>query len=244
MINPNAILRPNGFVIGIGQRKVPSWTPEEDSDNISFWGDFYDNSCVVESGGKVTALIDKIGVSANMTQNLTNRQAVYDSSNKALIVSADRYTCNNSAQAGFFVISNANRAEGFAAGCPLLGYEVYSASSVFLKQDNADYTISVDGGSINTGDASIDGSAINPGGLSGTNIAISGFTPFPNETTKHIVYFQINAAVAWDNLFGFRFAGDNNAYANCYCHEFILFKTLPDSEIRLLCEGYLANKWQ
>jgi hypothetical protein len=227
---------------------VALWTPAVlGSSVLQLWLDANDESTITKDGSNyVSRWNDKSGNDFVVVQSTGSRQPQYDSGDKSINFTLDFMNFNRdpSVRCGFAVVRNANGGAGGSGVCFICGVEGSSGVGVFLRTNSSDYTISIDGTSVATGDASINGNDLQPGDGTGMNIDITndGYTGFPTHNSPDLVYWQWSSS-AYSVRSIATVNADFNYRSNIDFHEIIFLSEIPSVEIRQKAEGYLAHKW-
>lgn len=219
------------------------WTPVELGTAI-YWYKADDDNSITHSSNAVSIWADQTS-QVNLTQSNASYKPTYDNTNDLISFDGDYLIFSSSVdlQAGIFVVRNADGSVDSSQITPLV-YEYTGDHGVFLRSPTAsDYSVSVNADGGETGDVSINGGSLTPGDGSGTDISVTGYVPFPTRDEVDMVYFQLSAAVDFEQVFALQPAFSAAYEANCDCHEIILWKSTPTEANRQKAEGYLAHKW-
>lgn len=220
------------------------WTPASLSE-LAAWYDALDSGTITYNGSNyVSQWDDKSGSGYHMTQSNAAYKPLYDSGDDSINFTEDymEYISGISAQAGFAVIRNADGNIGLATVTMIFG-DGGSGSYIFLRTNSSDYTISVDGALLNTGDITINGGDLTPGDGTGTNITYSGFSGFPTHNEADSFYFQIDQAENFTKMATYRNPPRDPDASNVDIHEWFLFTNSLSTSDRQKLEGYCAHKW-
>lgn len=114
---------------------------------------------------------------------------------------------------------------------------------VFPENDETDYTFAITPTYNKNIVGSVDGGTVADD--SGATVTIAGYAPFPNETTKRIVYLKFCEGEWKASQIGKarNATGDGDVFGNLSIHELIVLGTTITAGNRQKLEGYLAHKW-
>jgi hypothetical protein len=221
------------------------WTPAQIA--TALWIDGSNTGSISLNGSNVSQWNDLSGNNKHVTQGTSASQPVYDPTDKTVNFIADHMLIPNVvSKAGICIGKNyygTHLTPSLNYYTPLGG----ASASQFIglaAEAAPTYTITVDGATANTGDASVNGYALTPGNGTGTNINITNagedLSPFPYRDSFDLVYFQVNISITWAYL-GRDNTNNRNAYGDI--GELVLLTNAPTLSIIQNIEGYLAHKW-
>lgn len=204
---------------------------------IQIWLDANDDSTITESGGDVSQWDDKSGLDNHATQVTAIDQPSYSLVDKQVNFLEEFINIPTlEYKEAFVVVNNSDGSDANTSLCPLIGENATNNDFVFLR-NSADFSISLDGNAINTGSASINGSEF----VSGTDILIPGYAPFPNSADKIIVNFKLDNSATAENIA--RFFSSTEFKANISISEVILTSEHLSEYKRDSVYNGLVSKW-
>lgn len=217
------------------------WTPAEL--NAAAWYDASDSGTISESNGAVTEWYDKSGNARHLSQAMTaDMPATGTHSIGGLnTVRFDGDFMQSSApvpnlRAVFFVTGSLEGSSLLARAAPLFGESTINESYSFIRTNETDYSISIDGGNGGTGAASVAGNPLVPGGDIDLGISAEG------KEAPLQWYAQYDSAVTLDYVGRFVAASIDLKLVGSV-GEIIVFEQIPSEYERQKVEGYLAHNW-
>lgn len=212
---------------------------------LTDWYDASYNTSITTVDGDVSQWDSREGANY-LTQGTESLQPLSDDASDSVefFIHGMEFNTSVSNKSGIFVVSNAAGTDVSNDLVSLIGMNTGSSGQDYiLLRRFPDYTVSLDGSNnANTGDIQIDDGTLTPGDGTGTNISATGFVPFPNTATKHLVYYQLTNQASFTVL-GQMLVGTQTFYGKVDMHDVYLFNDhLTPTEL-LNMVTYLNTKW-
>lgn len=217
------------------------WTPSDAT--TALWYDAADSGTITESSGAVSDWDDKSGNNVHLSQNTAADQPTTNANTLGGLNTIDfdsdfmDIDSSTAIKAAIWVSNNLNGSDSNSTVCI-----IYSATGLvhytFVRTNNNDYDISIDGDGGDSGDASANGEDLE----SGTNINFSYNLSIADKAAPNVWYNDFTQNDITVDFLGFSSVLTDSKIKGDF-GEVIFLSAIPSESLRQQFEGYLAWKW-